>query len=106
MKQVIIKIRDVDGKLRTLEYYYCYSEYERYAYIFVRDNLAPGYEVQVKVGNQYSAFKTYQEFFDDAIYNDVDIKKEIFDWLLSSDSPRKCLVKEYLPNFKIRRNKK
>lgn len=95
MKQVIIRIRDVDGKLRAREYFTNVAQFESFAQDFISNNMTSGYEVQIKVGNQYSAFKCYEELLDDARYNCEDVETEIYNLI------QDCMyyVKQYLPRY-------
>lgn len=95
MKQVIIKIRDIDGKLRAKEYFTNVAQFESFAQDFISNNMTFGYEVQIKIGNQYSVYKCYEELLDDAKYNCNDFEEEIFSLI------QNCMyyVKNYLPKY-------
>lgn len=95
MKQVIVRIRDVDGKLRAKEYFTSVSQFESFAQGYIAERLESGYEVQIKVGNNYSAFRTYEGLLDDARYNLTDIDSEIYSLVQNCIS----YVKDYLPRY-------
>ncbi len=77
MKQVIIRIRDVDGKLKAKEYFTSLNQYLYDATDYINKHLDAGYEVDIKVGNLFRAYKTESDFTSDARFNVTSIKFEI-----------------------------
>lgn len=95
MKQVIIKIRDVDGKLRVKQYFTSVAQYEYEAVDFIENNLGPCYEVEIKVGNQFKAYKLESDLASDANYNCTDIRQEIDSFITLNT----YYVEQYLPRY-------
>lgn len=95
MKQVIIRIRDVDGKLRNKKYFTTVAQYEYEATDFIYKNLECGYEVELKVGNQFKAYTLECDLTSDARCNCTDIKEEI-DTFITLNS---YYVEQYLPRY-------
>lgn len=95
MKQVIIRIRDVDGKLRAKQYFTSVAQYEYEAVDFIENNLGPCYEIEVKVGNQFRAYKLESDLAGDARYNGTSLKEEI-DTFITLNT---YYVEQYLPRY-------
>lgn len=98
MKQVIIRIRDVDGKLRDKFYYTSQAQFNSYAYKdILESSLTSGYEIDIKFGNEYRTFKTYEELLDDAKFNCTDLDDEIY--TLVNEYNVQYYLKQYLPRY-------
>lgn len=98
MKQVIIRIRDVDGKLRNKFYYSNVSQFNTYAYKDIEEsNFMSGYELDIKVGNQYRVYRVYEDLCDSAKENGTDIYDEIYRLVYGYDL--QYYIKEYLPRY-------
>ena len=95
MKQVIIRIRDVDGKLRAKEYFTSVAQFEDFAADYIEKNLGTCYEVEVKVGNQFKAYKLETELLDEAIDNNTTLWEQIDAFLATTST----YVRNYLPRF-------
>ena len=95
MKQVIIRIRDVDGKLRAKEYFTTYAQYLDNAVDYIENNLGCCYEVELKVGNQFRAYKLESDFQSDARFNLTSFRQEIDSWVTSNA----YYVEQYLPRY-------
>lgn len=101
MKQVIIRIKDYNGKLIAKDYYYSQARFNEEATEFIYLNLNPGTEVQIKIGNLYCQYLTHSELLDimkeyeleDCDYNEYQVIK---DYLINGYSIQ-YYIKEYLP---------
>ena len=81
MKQVIITIRDVDGRLRGKRYFNSVDDYLYNATEYIDNNLGPCYEVEFKCGNQFRTYKLESDFQSDANFNLTSITKAIDSWV-------------------------
>jgi len=109
MKQVIIRIRDYKGRLISKNYYYSQAQYFENAFDFIKNQLLPGMEVQIKIGNQYSKFFTYEECQNEAeeykyVYSDnEDLMYRTIDGVIYNNSIEdysvKYYIKDYLPRY-------
>ena len=98
-RQVIIKIRDLKGKLRATQYYYCSSDFSTEAPKYIKENMFKGCEIQIKVGNQYSSFYSYEELQELAKEDNIEVSSVIYGWLNSPISSVKYYVENYLPKY-------
>lgn len=104
MKQVIIRIKDYDGKLIAKDYYYSQARFNDEGANFIYQFFNPGYEVQIKIGNSYSKYLTHSELLD--IIKEVELvdnttyneKECIYDYLINDYDIQYC-IKEYLPKY-------
>lgn len=104
MKQIIIRVKDYDGKLIAKDYYYSQARFNDEAADFIYQFLNPGYGVQIKIGNLYSKYLTHSELLD--IMKEVNLlsinncneKECIYDYLINDYSVQHYM-KEYLPKY-------
>lgn len=104
MKKVIIKIKDYKGKLIAKEYFYSQATFFHYAADFIYENMEPGDEVQIKIGNLHVVYFTHSELMDVMkdykIYDGLDLNhKEAIQLRYIKDYSVEYYVKEYLPLY-------
>ena len=104
MKQIIVRIKDYDGKLIAKDYYYSQARFNDEGADFIYQFLNPGCEVQIKIGNLYSKYLTHSELLD--IIKEVELldntnyneRECIYDYLIN-DYGVQYYMKEYLPKY-------
>ena len=104
MKQVIIRIRDDRGKLISKIYYTSQAQYFNSSYSafkFISEQLLPGMEVQIKVGNNYSKFFTYAECEDEVVLYPEEFKNvdEVIYHESVEDYSVNYFIRNYLPEY-------
>lgn len=104
MKQIIIRVKDYNGKLIAKDYFYSQARFFDEAAEFIYNNMEPGDEVQIKIGNLHVVYFTHSELMDAMqdykIYDELDLNhKQAIQLKYIEDYSVKYYVKEYLPQY-------
>ena len=100
MKQVIIRLKDCRTTYRkTLRKcsYYSVAQYKENCYEDFSDIL-PGQELEIKVGNKYVLYISYEEIIDYMKQNNDEFDDELY-YALLEDWELMHYIKEYLPKY-------
>ena len=100
MRHVIVRLRDCrptyTKTIRT-RYYYSQAQYKHEVYNDFKD-LLPGQEIYVKIGNQFSAYISYEDNARDSEIDYVDFDDELYD-NLTNDYNINYYMERYLPQY-------
>ena len=101
MKQVIVRVKDCRptySKTIARYYFYCVSSY-MYDVLDCVKNLLPGQEIEIKVGNQYITWVSYEDMLEAINSGDYESERDFLYHRLLNDSSLVYYIKEYLPVY-------
>lgn len=100
MRQVIVRLRDCrptyTKTIRT-RYYYSQAQYKQQVYDDFKD-LLPGQEIYIKIGNQFSAYISYEDNAKDSEIDYIDFDDELYDNLTNNYNIN-YYIEKYLPKY-------
>lgn len=100
MRQVIVRLRDCRPTyIKTIKKccYYSQAHYKQQVFDDFKD-LLPGQEIYIKIGNQFSAYISYEDNAKDSEIDYIDFEDELHDNLINNYSIN-YYIERYLPRY-------
>ena len=97
MKQVIIYIKDKKDRTTEKCYLYSVAQFNDLAYCFLNNYLVKDKEAIIKIGNQYTSIRDYEDIMIEAKENGMSYHEAIKHWIGSYEIQN--YVERHLPKY-------